>query len=98
MNIIFLASARNDLVWFRHYYERVFPEGAARAQVHYRKSLTLLRRHPFAGSLDMGGYRRLPISRTPFTLVYRTRQDSIEVLHIRDGRSNRAEPPPSSEN
>lgn len=91
MKIIFLASARDDLTWFRRYYKQIFPAGAANAQEYYKRALTTLRAYPFAGHSETGDRRKLTIPRTPFILVYRTTSDRIEVLHIRDGRSNHPE-------
>ncbi|PZO82404.1 MAG: hypothetical protein DI629_00385 [Mesorhizobium amorphae] len=91
MRIVFLTSARVDLQWFRRYYESVFPQGAEQAKVHYHRTLTLLREHPFAGRPTMvPGERQLTVPKTPFFVVYRVADEQIEVLHIEDGRSNRA--------
>ena len=44
MKIAYLPSARDDLVWMRTYCTRVFPEGSARARVHFRSAERLLAR------------------------------------------------------
>ena len=89
MKIVFLPSAQRDLVWFRKYYERVFPEGAAGARLHYRRSLAILKDNPRIGhpTEDIGN-RALPVLRTPFSIVYRLAPGQIEIIHVRDGRGH----------
>jgi plasmid stabilization system protein ParE len=90
MKIVFLSSARPDLVWFRHYYEKVFPEGAASARGHYLKALAILRDNPEIGHpAETDGTRALVVSRTPFSFEYRIANGRIEILRVRDGRAAR---------
>lgn len=74
-------------MWFRRYYSSVFPQGGARAKASYRLMLKTLAAHPQAGR-EAGTHSRLyPISRTPFAVVYRLREDRIEVLAVLDLRA-----------
>ena len=53
MRIVYRASAARDVQWLRHYYQRVFPAGAAKAAQHIRATERLIldnrMRTPFAG-------------------------------------------------
>jgi plasmid stabilization system protein ParE len=90
VRIVFLRSCQPDLEWFRTYYETVFSAGAKHAEEQVEKSLELLRHNPFIGhSLEEKGTRELPISRTPFSLVYRVTREHIEIISVLDQRSNR---------
>ena len=90
MRVVYLASARDDLSWLRQYYREVFPDGAARALKHLLAAEGLLRTNPFIGRhTGIGDSRELHIARTPFSLIYRVREDRIEVLRVWDGRRDR---------
>lgn len=88
MKIVYVRTALPDLVWFRAYYEAIFPEGERHALLQRRAVERLLRENPFAGRLvqDDTGARMFPISKTPFIIVYRPLEDRIEVLRLWDGR------------
>ena len=88
MRLVYLPSALRDLLWLRHYYERVFPEGAAGARTRIRAMERLLLDNPHAGRpTHREGVRRLPIARTPFFVVYRPTPERIEILRVFDGRA-----------
>ena len=91
MRLVYLPAAVRDLLWLRHYYERVFPEGAAGAagaRARIRAMERLLRDNPHAGRpTHREGVRRLTIRRTPFFVVYRPTPERIEILRVFDGRA-----------
>jgi plasmid stabilization system protein ParE len=89
MKIAFLPEAQRDLVWFRRYYERVFPEGAQRAQSQYRRTLEILRNNPEIGHPTDEGRRIFVVLRTPFSFEYRIANGRIEILRVRDRRADR---------
>ena len=93
MKVAYLRSALPDLNWFRAYYEAIFPEGARHALLQRRAIERLLRENPFAGRVvqEDTDTRAFPISRTPFIMVYRVKDDRIEVLRIWDGRRDPAD-------
>ncbi|MGL5138650.1 MAG: type II toxin-antitoxin system RelE/ParE family toxin, partial [Beijerinckiaceae bacterium] len=66
---------------------QVFPAGANNAAQHFMAVLKALMAHPNMGEPVRNGVRRLPIPRTPFSIIYRIRADRIEVLRVRDQRS-----------
>ena len=91
MKIVYLASARDDLVWMRAYYTRVFPEGSTRAAAHFRAAQKMLSANPELGrATDVPDVRELQIARTPFSIIYRVDRERIEVLRIWDGRADRS--------
>lgn len=88
MRVVYLPSAARDLSWLRHYYERVFPQGAERARARILAAERLILDNPHAGRpTHREGVRRLPISRTPFFLIYRPTPARIEILRVMDGRA-----------
>jgi toxin ParE1/3/4 len=88
MRLVYLPSCRRDLLWLRHYYERVFPEGAVRARRHIQGAERLLLDNPYVGRpTHRDDVRRLPVTRTPFFILYRVAAERIEILRIIDGRS-----------
>jgi plasmid stabilization system protein ParE len=88
MRLVYLPSCRRDLLWLRHYYERVFPEGAAGARRRIAAAERVILDNPYIGRpTQHPGVRRLAIARTPFFVVYRVAAERIEVLRIIDSRS-----------
>jgi plasmid stabilization system protein ParE len=93
MKVAYLRSALPDLNWFRAYYEAIFPEGARHALLQRRAIERLLRENPFAGHVvqEDADTRAFSISRTPFIMVYRVKDDRIEILRVWDGRRDPAD-------
>ena len=89
MNIVFLASTRADLRWFKRYYSRVFPEGRSNADRQFKAFLDLLKANPGIGHPyeAESGVREYSLPRVPFTVLYRVKSDRIEVLRVYDQRS-----------
>ena len=89
MRIVFLPPARFDLRWMRNYYTTIFPDGKERTERQFDALLTALRAHPYLGreSDTVPTARQLAIPRTPFVLIYRVREDRIEILRVADSRS-----------
>ena len=89
MRIVFLASTRQDSQWFRFYYKKVFPQGSVRAHKHVQTALDTFKANPFIGvALADENVRELQITRTPFALQYRVTKTHIEIVRIRDQRSD----------
>lgn len=89
MKVVFLASTEPDLRWYRHYYEDVFPEGRKHANERYLGARKALANNPYIGTLEeIGKTRKFMITGTPFHFVYRVGRDRIEILRLKDGRSN----------
>ena len=79
MQLVYLPSAVGDLLWLRHYYTRVFPEGAAAARARVLAMERLILDNPHIGRPTHRGVRRLQITRTPFFVLYRVAPDRIEI-------------------
>ena len=91
MRLVYLASTAPDFVWLRRYYAQIFPEGDRRAREQFRKATALLLVNPHIGRpVAPPAVRELVIPRTPFSIVYRVREDRIEILRIWDNRAERA--------
>jgi toxin ParE1/3/4 len=91
MKLVFLASTRRDLDWFRRYYGQIFPDGEKRAGAHFKAAKAALKRHPGIGrELGFEGLREFVIPRTPFSFVYQIRDEQIEVVRLWDGRADRS--------
>jgi plasmid stabilization system protein ParE len=88
MKIVFLESAAQDILWFRYYYQSVFPEGSAKARDRLKAIQTTLAANPYIGqpSDTVKTVREFSIPRTPFTLIYRVTPTQIEVLRLWDTR------------
>ncbi len=86
MEIIYLEQSQNDLVWFRHYYTFVFPEGATSALSQFDKTEAMLLANPFIGIERRKGVRKLTIAKTPFAYIYRVTKNHIEIMRVYDTR------------
>ena len=87
MKLVYLPTAFADVVWMRRYYRDVFPQGVKKAREHLYLVERLIMENPSAGRRYREG-REFPIIRTPFVLIYRVRDDTIEVVRVWDGRRN----------
>jgi plasmid stabilization system protein ParE len=89
MKVVLADQAKKDMRWWRAYYKKVFPSGDAKASVHLAKAVELLAENAYLGVV-MEGYnlRRFQIHRTPFALIYRVKDDEIEIARVWDGRKD----------
>lgn len=91
MKIVYLESTINDLLWMRHYYESIFPDGRVRARKQFHSLEALLIAHPFIGAqLQQKNVREFSIPKTPFSYIYRVQPEYIEILRIWDERQDRS--------
>ena len=90
MQIIYLRRALADMSWVRRYYSKVFPQGRVRANEQLTKAEQIISENPLAGkpSENVRGAREWVVGRTPFSLVYSVKNNSIEILRVVDNRSN----------
>lgn len=59
------------------------PSAALRVMERIERAVSVLSRHPEAGSAGrIGGTRELVVSGTPFVVPYRFRRDAIQVLAV----------------
>ena len=64
---------------------------ASAAQRRIEHSLELIQSHPGIGTPDKRKRRRHPVPRTPFTLYYRVKRSSIQILRVLHQRQNPAD-------
>ncbi len=87
MHIVYLESTREDLLWLRHYYEVVFPEGRQTAQTRFHSTEQLLLTNPFIGhKTHIKDVYEFSIPKTPFSYIYRVKPQYIAVMRIWDER------------
>ena len=92
MKFTYLPTAQAGLERFRHYYGHIFFGGMKHAREHYFRMKRILRASPQAGRpVGEKGNRIYAMPRTPFSVIYRIREDHIEVLCVRDRRADNAE-------
>lgn len=91
MDLIFLDSTGPDLDWFRSYYGSIFPEGSIKASAAFVAAVDRLMANPYIGRpMLREGFRKLLISKTPFSIVYQVSATRIDVVRIWDERANPA--------
>ena len=87
MRVVYLDSALPDLVWWRRYYTSVFPEGRRNAAKRIRKAVASLEANPYLGHpTDEANVLEFVIARTPFSLLYRVKGGTLEILRLWDNR------------
>lgn len=91
MKIVILRSAEDDLKWYRYYYESVFREGRKNGRLRYVAATRVLLQNPLAGKpYENDAIRKFSVTGTPFHFIYRVVGNQIQVVQIKDGRSNPA--------
>ena len=91
MKLVYARQALADMGWFRQYYGAVFPEGRGRARDALLRTESLVAENLFVGhpTGSDSGTREFPILRTPFNLIYRVKDDRIEILRVLDLRGGK---------
>jgi plasmid stabilization system protein ParE len=89
MKVLLSEQAKRDMKWWRTYYRQTFPVGGPKAATHMAKAVELLAEHSHLGS-EVEGYnlRRFQIHKTPFALIYRVKDEVIEIARVWDGRKD----------
>ena len=87
MQVKYLKSTIPDFRWWSLYYSKVFPQGRPAAGASYLNILNFLERNPYiAAPVEERDLRRLLIPNTPFMIVYRIRQNRLEIVRLWDSR------------
>lgn len=89
MKVVYAERALRDMGWFRDYYAAVFPAGKGNARASLLRTEALIAENPHVGQTTApgAGTREFPILRTPFVLLYRLKEDRIEILRVWDTRA-----------
>jgi toxin ParE1/3/4 len=83
MRIRWTPSAADDLERIYNYLAKHEPQWASSTVIAIRDALRTLKQFPNQGRKGREhGTRELLHSRLPFLIVYRVKEDAIEVLHI----------------
>jgi len=90
MRVLWAGSALADLKKIRAYIARFHPQAASRIAAHILSTADLLRQNPALGAaLSKPGHRRIVIGGTVYVLIYRVREDDVEILEVFDARRRR---------
>ncbi len=88
LQIVYTRDARLDYMYFKHYYEKYFPEGLDPASKRFMHTMKVLANFPGIGRpVGKPPKRCFKIQKTPFTVVYRPGSSKLEILRILDQRS-----------
>jgi plasmid stabilization system protein ParE len=89
MKVVYLETARDDILWFREYYESAFSSGQANARAQLLRTEALIVEFPKIGhSVDHAHeVFEYHIPKTPFSMIYRIVQNEIQILRLYDQRS-----------
>jgi plasmid stabilization system protein ParE len=89
MQVVFLATTKPDLRWFKRYYTSAFPEGRENADRQFKSAVLTLSQHPGIGRISEThqNAREFHIARTPFIFVCRVGHNRIEMIRVREGRT-----------
>ena len=83
MDIIWRASALNDLEAIREFIAQDNPHAAARVLTAIRVAVDQLGQHPGLGRAGrVGGTRELIISNAPYIVAYRVAENQVRILAI----------------
>ncbi len=90
MKVKFLDSAVKDLIWFEYYYNSHFPDGKKKARQQYNITKSLIKKNPYIGHrTEVEGVREFSIPKIPFSLIYRIKNNDIEIINVWDERKER---------
>jgi toxin ParE1/3/4 len=83
MEIVWRASALNDVEAIREFIEQDNPHAAARVLTAIRDAVNRLGRHPSLGRAGrVEGTRELIISNAPYIVAYRVVEDQVRILAV----------------
>jgi addiction module RelE/StbE family toxin len=90
MRLRWTPAAADDLDAIADYLAHDFPSFAQATIREIYETTATLRSIPFRGRIGRAeGTRELVIARLPYIVVYRVRNDAVEILHICHGAQNR---------
>lgn len=83
MKVRFLKRAVQDLINIDEYTREHSPKGAARVGARIRKRANDLAQFPESGQPSTKvGLRQLYVAKTPYILIYRVRDDEVQIITI----------------
>lgn len=92
MDLRFLETAQQGLLWFRRYYAENPQLRKRAALAAFATARSLIKDNPFIGHPyeEMDDVREYPIGGTQFTILYTVARGAIWVIDIRDVRGLRS--------
>lgn len=92
MKLVFLQTAQSGLRWMKRYYREQTQLDAQRVFASFDAVLDRLTAEPFAGHPfdDFEHVRELSIARSPFSILFTHREDTVYVIDVRDQRGLRS--------
>ncbi len=86
MTIHWMPLAEQDLEAAYDYVRQRSENAAQEVAARIFSAVGMLMRHPYAGREGrVRGTRELPVTRTPYVVVYRLRADEIQILSVLHG-------------
>lgn len=83
MRVRYLDQAVRDLIRIEAYLREHSPRGAARVGARIRKRANDLSQFPDQGTPSRRhGLRQLYVTKTPYILIYRVRDDEVHIITI----------------
>jgi addiction module RelE/StbE family toxin len=84
MRVRYTPEAFADRERIFHYLRERSPSGARNVLASIRQAVQLLREYPYSGyKTNDPDVRVMLVSRYPYKIFYRTRENLVEILHIR---------------
>ena len=94
MRIRWTAPAATDLEEIHAYLKEYNPQLAQRTVLFLYDGIRSLKKMPNRGRIGLrNGTRELIMHPLPYLVVYRVKDDSVEILHIVHGRRDTEAPP-----
>jgi plasmid stabilization system protein ParE len=82
MRIEFHPAALQELIDSARYYEAHLPGLGTDFKSEVGRTLDLLSENPDIGVVIEAPYRRLPLHRFPFSIIYRIRESTLRILAV----------------
>lgn len=90
IRVLWAGPALSDLKKIRAYISRFHSQAASRIAAQILSAAELLRQNPALGTaLAKPGHRRFVIGGTVYVLIYRVRENDLEILEVFDARRRR---------
>jgi toxin ParE1/3/4 len=91
VKVRFLKRAVQDLINIDNFTRKESPRGAARIGARIRKRADDLAQFPEQGTAsDKVGVRQLYVAKTPYILVYRIKNDEVQIITILHASNRRS--------
>jgi toxin ParE1/3/4 len=91
MQILWTRAAAEDLEHIKDYLTEYYPQFAQSTVIELYETICSLKTSPHRGRLGREeGTRELVLSRLPYIVAYRVKEQAVEILHVYHGAQNRS--------